>query len=111
MGLGEKMAEVRKKIIDDKYNTSGIKKKSNEKKKNVIKENYNKTENNNKKQSFIEKIFTFFNGVKSEFTRIHWTSKKDMVKYSISSIVFIVFCSLFFYLIDVLFALVQSLFA
>ena len=52
---------------------------------------------------------TFCHGVKSEFKKVHWTNKKDMVKYSIATIITIIFCSLFFYLIDVLFALVQSL--
>ncbi|MBP5678516.1 MAG: preprotein translocase subunit SecE [Bacilli bacterium] len=52
----------------------------------------------------------FCSGVKSEFLKVHWTSKSDMLKYSIASIFFIVFCSLFFYVIYVLFALLQSLF-
>ena len=55
-------------------------------------------------------FMTFCHGVKSEFIKVRWTSKKDMVKYSIATIVFIVFCSLFFYGIDTIFALIQSLF-
>ena len=56
-------------------------------------------------------IKKFFGEVRKELSKVKWPSKKDMVKYSIATIVFIVFCALFFYLIDILFALVQSLFA
>lgn len=105
------MAEVRKKVVEDKYKTSGIKKKNNTKEKQTEKKIIKKEENVVEKQSFFVRFRIFCNGVKSEFKKVHWTSKKDMIKYSVACIVFIIFCSLFFYLIDVLFALVQSLFA
>lgn len=62
------------------------------------------------KKSLWDKFMIFMNGVKSETAKVRWTSKSDMVKYSIATIVFIIFCSLFFYGIDTVFALVQSLF-
>ena len=65
---------------------------------------------NNSKKNIWERFMIFCNGVKSEAKKVRWTSKKDMVKYSIATIVFMIFCSIFFYLIDTLFALVQSLF-
>lgn len=105
------MAEVRKKVVEDKYNTSGIKKKKSAKKKTAKEKIVKKEEKQVEKQSVFVKIRIFWNGVKSEFKKVHWTSKNDMIKYSIACIVFIVFCALFFYLIDVLFALVQSLFS
>ena len=105
------MAEIRKKVIEDTYNTSSIKK--NEQKNEVIqkgKKNSKKVKReNNEKKSLFAKFMIFCNGVKSEFKKVHWTSKKDMIKYSSATIVFIIFSSLFFYIIDVLFALVQSL--
>lgn len=107
------MAEVRKKVIEDKYNTSSIKKKEN--KKEIMKETKQKKDNKNtkkteEKKSLIVKFRIFCSGVKSEFKKVHWTSKKNMIKYSIASIVFILFFSGFFYLIDVIFALIQSIF-
>ncbi len=113
------MAEVRKKEVNDKYNTSDIKvketsknsKKENKEKKTSTKDSKKVDNSNKEKKGLIAKFFVFCNGVKSEFKKVHWTTKKDMVKYSISSIFFIVFCSLFFFLINVLFALVQSLLA
>ena len=62
------------------------------------------------KKSLWVRFRIFCHGVKSEFTKVHWTSRKDLVKYSIATICFLVFSALFFYVIDVLFALIQSLF-
>ena len=113
------MAEVVKKKTEDIYNTSKKKKntKVKETKKDVEKNKSSKNKNSKKtekvveeKKGFFTRIRIFFEGVKSEFKRIHWPEKKDMVKYSIATIVFIIFCSLFFYLIDIIFALVQTLF-
>ena len=44
----------------------------------------------------------FFKGVKSEFRKIRWPNKKEMIKYSIATIVFVLFFGIFFYLIEVL---------
>ena len=38
--------------------------------------------------------------LRAEFNKIKWPTKKEMVKYSIAVIVFIVFCALFFWLIQ-----------
>ena len=82
-----------------------------EKKVKSSSKNENKhTSNQEEKKSLWARFIIFCNGVKSEFKKVRWTSKKDMIKYSIATIVFIVFCSLFFYGIDTIFALVQSLF-
>ena len=108
------MAEIRKREVDDKYNTSSIKVKETNKKEKKEKEKKNsskKEKNSEEKKGLFTRFRIFCNGVKGEFNKVHWTSKNDMVKYSIASIFFIIFLSLFFYLIDVLFALVQSLFA
>ena len=113
--MGEKMAEVRKKVVEDTYNTSKIKIKEKTKEKSS-KKNPKKDEKKVVKKSNVEEkqnafvsFRVFCNGVKSEFQKVHWTSKKDMLKYSIATIFFIVFCSLFFYIIYILFALLQSL--
>ena len=111
------MAEVRKKVVEDTYNTSKIKikdksskpkKETKKEEKKVTKKN---TTNKDEKPNIFVRFRMFCSGVKSEFLKVHWTSKSDMFKYSIATIFFIIFCSLFFYVIDVLFALLQSLFA
>ena len=62
------------------------------------------------KKSLWVRFRIFCHGVASEFKKVHWTSKDNMIKYSIATIVFVVACSLFFYAIDVVFALIQTLF-
>ena len=91
------MAEVRKKKNNNK----------NENKKNKI--NNKKQKNTKEKKSILTKFRIFCNGVVSEFHKVHWPTKENMLKYSKATIFFIVFFSLFFYLINVLFALIQSL--
>ncbi len=106
------MAEVRKKVVEDKFNTSNIQIKDKKSKKNKIEINNTKGTNKNKKEkNILEKFLIFCNGVKGEFKKVNWTSKNNMIKYSVASIIFIIFCSGFFYLINVIFALVQSLFS
>lgn len=107
------MAEVVKKKVEDKYNTSSIKKKET-KKEDKNKKNdkpVKKVEKKEDKKGLFTRFRIFCHGVVSEFKSVHWTSKSDMIKYSVSTILFIIFCSLFFYLIEVLFALVRSLFS
>ena len=110
--MGDNMAEVRKKVLEDTYNTSKIKVKEKKKEKKDTKKEVKKTTKNNtpeEKKSLFVRFRIFCNGVKNEFLKVHWTSKKDMVKYSIAVIMFIIFCSLFFFIVYVLFALLQKL--
>ena len=58
---------------------------------------------------FMKKIKKFFNEVKKELSKVKWTSKKDMVKYSIATISFVIFFALFFYLIDLAVAFIKTL--
>ena len=53
----------------------------------------------------MSKIADYFKGVKKEAARIKWTSKKDLLKSTIS---FMLFFGVFFYLIDMLVALLRS---
>ncbi len=106
------MAEVRKKVVEDKYNTSNIKnsKVKKEKKAQDNKDVKKTKKSDGEKKSFFVKFRIFCHGVKSEFGKVHWPTKGNMIKYSVASIVFILFCSGFFYLIDIVFALIRSLF-
>lgn len=49
----------------------------------------------------------FFHEVRKEVSKVKWPSKKDMVKYSIATIVFIIFFAVFFYLIELILALLK----
>ena len=104
------MAEVRKREERKEYKID--KKKANKPKKEVSKKTSNKKAKATKveKKSLWVKFRIFCHGVKSETLKVHWPTKKEMIKYSIATIAFVVFCSLFFELINILFALIQSLF-
>ena len=61
------------------------------------------------KGEFMEKIKDFFSDMKSEMGKVTWPSKKNMVKYTIASLVFIIFFALFFYGIEVVMAWLKSI--
>mgnify|MGYP003309081235 CR=1 FL=1 len=48
-------------------------------------------------------------GVGKEIKRIRWTERKDLVKYSICTLLFVVLFGVYFYAIDWLVLLVRSL--
>lgn len=47
--------------------------------------------------------------LKSEISKIKWPEKKDMVKYSVATILFTVFLALFFYIIELIMALIKTM--
>ncbi len=57
----------------------------------------------------MKKIKNYFKEVRKEFSKVVWPTKKNMVKYSIATIAFVIFFALFFYGIMALMSLVQSL--
>ena len=60
----------------------------------------------------MKKIFgsiaKYFKGVKKEVSRIRWVSLKDLTRYSLASVVFVLFFGLFFYGVDMLISLLRS---
>lgn len=62
-----------------------------------------------KKKGLFKGIKSYFKGVKKEIGRIRWTSGKDLVKYSIATIMFVLFFGVYFYLIDLVVAFIRSL--
>ena len=68
-----------------------------------------KEKDTKKKKGLFRGIKSYFKGVKKEIGRIRWTSGKDLVKYSIATIMFVLFFGVYFYLIDLVVALIRSL--
>ena len=62
-----------------------------------------------KKENIFKVISKYFKGVFKEIKRIKWTNKKELVKYSIASVVFVIFFGIYFYGIDWIALLVRSL--
>ena len=56
------------------------------------------------KKSLIAKLKEFFTGVKEERKKVIWTSKKNLVKYSIATLLFMLFICLFFVATDLVIA-------
>lgn len=108
------MAEVRKRETVEKYKIDDEQFQKNNKKSKVVEEKKVKKEGKSRdkkeKKSLWVRFRIFCHGVVSEARKVHWPTKKDMVKYSIATVAFIIFCSLFFYAIDIIFALIQSIF-
>ena len=76
--------------------------------KNEKKTNKKKTKKTEKK-SLWTRFMIFCHGVKSETQKVHWPNRKDMIKYSIATILFVLFCGIFFFAIDKIFAIVKTL--
>lgn len=90
---------------EEKQAVTGVGTKSRKKyvaeKKNVKKEKKN--------GNVFKRIGGYFSGVAKEIKRIRWTNKKDLVKYSVATVVFVLFFGLYFYAIDWIVLLVRSL--
>jgi len=52
-------------------------------------------------------LFKFFHEVRKEVSKVKWPSKKEMGKYSLATIIFILFFAAFFYVIELLLALLK----
>ena len=60
-----------------------------------------------KKQKVATKSYSA--EVKDELKKVNWPSKKDLTKYGVATIIFIVIFGLYFYGLDALFAWISSL--
>ena len=56
----------------------------------------------------MKKIKEFFHEVKKEVSKVKWPTKKDMVKHTITVVVFIVFFALFFVATDLVIAFIKT---
>ena len=57
----------------------------------------------------MKKIKNFLSEVKKELGKVKWPNRKDMVKYSIATISFVIFFAVFFYIIDLGVAFIKTL--
>ncbi|MBR6689832.1 MAG: preprotein translocase subunit SecE [Bacilli bacterium] len=59
----------------------------------------------------MKAIARFFVNVKKEMKKVRWPKKKEMIKFSIATIVVICFFMLFFTASDVIISLVRKVFS
>ena len=102
------MALKEKKKVDNKSKEvlEEMEKVSNEDKKKDKKKEEKKSNKKEEKKPAVKKE-SWFHGVKSEFKKVRWPNRKEMVKYSIATICFIIFFGLFFYAIQLIIWLIQ----
>lgn len=61
------------------------------------------------KGGFMKKIKEFFKDVKKEISKVKWPTKKNMAKYTVTTVLFVVFFALFFFATDAVVALIKTL--
>ena len=61
---------------------------------------------NKKKNNVFSKIYNFFNSVIVEAKKVIWTNKKNLIKYSVATLSFMLFICVYFVGIDLLIALI-----
>lgn len=101
------MGKDNKKEIQKNNNSVEVKK--SKKNKHYIAEKKNIKKGSKKKDNIFKKISKYFKGVYTEFKRVRWTNGKDLVKYSICTVCFVLFFGIYFYAIDWLVLLVREL--
>lgn len=79
------------------------------KREKYIAEGKKKEKKKKERVNIFKAIKRYFTGVVKEIKRIKWTTGKELVKYSIASIILILFFGLYFYGIDWVALLVRSL--
>ena len=92
------------KLIDEKYEA----KKNKDKVK--VKELNRKIKEAKRQRSEVGTADSFWGSVKAEMRLVRWPSAKEVTKYSIAVLVFVLFFAGFFYVIDVLFLLIKEVF-
>ena len=59
-------------------------------------------------KKILNSITKYFKGVSKEIKRIRWTTGKELVKASITTVAFMLFLGVYFYAIDMLVSFVRS---
>ena len=49
-----------------------------------------KKDEKKEKKGLGTRFMTYCRGVKTEFKRVHWTTKSDLTRYSIATLVFVI---------------------
>ena len=97
----KELLEEMDKVLEEEEKSEKKKEKSDKNKKSDKKEN--------KEKKAAVKKESWWHGVKSEFKKVRWPNKKEMLKYSIATIAFILFFAVFFYLIELIVWLVETM--
>ena len=94
---------------EKKEKNNKVTKTTDKKREKYIAENKKKVKEKKKKVNIFKAIKRYFTGVIKEIKRIKWTSGRDLLKYSIASVLLIIFFGVYFYAINWIALLVRSL--
>lgn len=94
--------ETKKEVVNETKET----KKQDKKVKDVKKKNNKKTKKNERKTPKEN----YFVGVRNELSKVKWPSKKEVFKYTMATIVFVLILVGFFLLMSALMAWIRGLF-
>ena len=98
-----------KKGNETKEKVSTKEKKLSKQTKNKVVSEKSKNSKKEKKDNIFKKTLKYFKGVSKEFKRIRWTERKDLLKYSLCTLVFVFLFGIYFYAIDWIVLLIRSL--
>ena len=59
-------------------------------------------------KKILNGITKYFKGVKKETKRIRWTTGKELTKYSVTAVAFMIILGIYFYAIDILVSFIRS---
>lgn len=65
--------------------------------------------NTKKESKKVVKKDNLFVQIKKEMGKVHFPNKTDMIKYSVATIIFVIFFGIYFYLIQLVMAFVKSI--
>lgn len=99
--LQKEIDEVVNSKVDKKKDKKATKKETKEETKKESKKEVKKDNKKKEKKTEVKKE-SFWYGVKSEFKKVRWPSRKEMIKYSVATISFVIFFALFFYIIELI---------
>ena len=106
-----KVTKATREVVDvdkeiEKVTSAKNKDKRTEKKKDSKKKDGSSKLSKNRKEK--GGILGFFKEVRGEISKVKWSSRKDMIKYSIATISFVIFFAIFFYVIEIIMALLKA---
>ena len=103
------MKKETNKVTDNRKEKVVVKKEENKKKKQYAVKNKTLKKEKVKRENVFKRIGKYFKGVFKEIRRVRWTSGKDLLRYSIAAVSFVIFFGLYFYAIDWIVLLIRSL--
>jgi len=103
-----KVVKATREVMDINEELAKVVKKKEKKVEQTVNSKNKKKKTSKKEKKERRGLLKFFKEVKQELSKVVWPNKKDMVKYSFATIFFVIFFGGFFYLIEVIMALLKA---